>query len=42
MGGLLISSANQKRFGGLKREIHNACLKGVDDYPKTFDTAQYC
>jgi len=37
MAGLVISSANQKRFGLLKRYLQNAYLKGQDDYPKTFE-----
>jgi len=39
MAGLVISSANQKRFGILKRDLQNAYLKGQDDYPKTFEEA---
>jgi len=37
MAGLMISSANQKRFGLLKRDLQNTYLKGQDDYPKTFE-----
>ena len=40
MAGLVISSANQKRFGLLKRDLQNAYLKGQDDYPKTFEEAK--
>ena len=40
MTGLLISSANQKRFGLLKRDLQNFYLKGQDDYPKTFEEAK--
>ena len=40
MAGLLISSANQKHFGILKRDLQNAYLKGQDDYPKTFEEAK--
>ena len=40
MAGLLISSANQKRFGLLKRDLQNSYLKGQDDYPKTFKDAK--
>ena len=40
MAGLLISSANQKRFGLLKRDLQNLYLKGQDNYPKTFEDAK--
>ena len=40
MAGLLISSANQKRFGILKRDLQNYYLKGQDDYSKTFEEAK--
>ena len=36
MVGLLISSTDQKRFVGLKRELHKSYFKGLDEYPKTF------
>ena len=34
MAGLLTSSANQKWFGLLKRDLQNLYLKGQDDYPR--------
>ena len=40
MAGLLISSANQKRFGLLKRDLQNSYLKGQDEYPKTVEDAK--
>ena len=39
MAGFVISSANQRRFGLLKRDIQNT-YKGQDDYPKTFEEAK--
>ena len=40
MAGLVIGSANQKRFGLLKRDLQNLYLKGQDKYPKTFEEAK--
>ena len=38
-GSLLLSGADQKRFGMLKKELHNDYLKGTDNYPYTLDRA---
>ena len=40
MVGLLISSTDQKRFVGLKRELHKSYFKGLDKYPKTFEATK--
>ena len=38
-GAMLLSGADQKRFGSLKKELHNDYLKGTDNYPYTLDRA---
>ena len=38
-GSMLLSGSDQKRFGTLKKELHNDYLKGTDNYPYTLDRA---
>jgi len=40
MAGLMISSANKKRFVLLKKELKKSYLKGQDDCPKVFEEAK--
>ena len=40
LGCMFVSSANQKKFGGLKKDLHNNFLMGRDTYHKTMEEAE--
>ena len=40
LGCMLISSTKQKKFGGLKKDLHNHFLMGRDTYPGRMETAK--
>ena len=37
---LLVGGANRNRYGTLKKELANDCLKGDDNYPTTIEDAR--
>ena len=39
LGCMFISSANQKKCGGLKKDLHKNFWMGRDTYPKTMETS---
>ena len=40
LGCMLVSSANQKKFGGLKKDLHNNFLMERDTYPRSMEAAK--